>query len=528
MKVLLMYRDRDFVTLDEVPRTDRYPKADAFEQVSPIERSLIQDLELGALLRAMAADDEFMHAVALRAFLGGTRNDAETILHRQAILRDAIEHPALMRELYAIAVEAIEGRKKHGWGLGSRFPSHVLHSSIELLQAYSVSLRKLRDLARRRAGQVHSPGLTTLFATLDRELGDDYLVRVEQHLAELRFRRGVLMSAELGARDQGKGYVLREDPDKRHPWLERILRQGSPGYTFHLHPRDEAGGRILSDLRDRGLNNVANALGQAADHVLSFFEILRTELAFYIGCLNLGDRLTALGAPSCMPEPHPPGTRRQRFRGLYDVALALTVGHSVVANTHDADGKGLVVISGANQGGKSTFLRAVGLAQLMMQAGMFVAAEAFAAELCTAVVSHYRREEDATMTSGKLDEELARMSRLADAIAPNALVLFNESFAATNEREGSEIARQVVRALLDRHIKAFFVTHLYDFAHGFFVEKRSDALFLRAERHPDGSRTFKLVEGEPLATSYGEDLYREVFEVPRDAPAAGGSPMQAG
>ena len=44
------------------------------------------------------------------------------------------------------------------------------------------------------------------------------------------------------------------------------------------------------------------------------------------------------------------------------------------------------------------------------------------------------------MKSGKLDEELARMSGIADAIAPNSMVLFNESFASTNEREGSEIA----------------------------------------------------------------------------------------
>jgi DNA mismatch repair ATPase MutS len=51
------------------------------------------------------------------------------------------------------------------------------------------------------------------------------------------------------------------------------------------------------------------------------------------------------------------------------------------------------------------------------------------------------------MVSGRLDEELSRMSALADHIRPASLVLFNESFAATNEREGSEIGRQVVRAL---------------------------------------------------------------------------------
>jgi DNA mismatch repair ATPase MutS len=92
------------------------------------------------------------------------------------------------------------------------------------------------------------------------------------------------------------------------------------------------------------------------------------------------------------------------------------------------------------------------------------------------------------------------------------MVLFNESFAATNEREGSEIARQIVSALIEKRIKVFFVTHQYEFAHGMHGKNLKGALFLRAERLLDGERTFKLVEGAPLATGYAEDLYREIFE----------------
>jgi DNA mismatch repair ATPase MutS len=91
-------------------------------------------------------------------------------------------------------------------------------------------------------------------------------------------------------------------------------------------------------------------------------------------------------------------------------------------------------------------------------------------------------------------------------------VLFNESFAATNEREGSEIARQIICALLEKRIKVFFVTHLYEFAQSFYNKKMETFIFLRAERRPDGRRTFKLIEGEPLPTSYGEDLYQRIFE----------------
>jgi DNA mismatch repair ATPase MutS len=99
------------------------------------------------------------------------------------------------------------------------------------------------------------------------------------------------------------------------------------------------------------------------------------------------------------------------------------------------------------------------------------------------------------------------MSAIADQIKPHCLMLFNESFAGTNEREGSEIGRQVVRALLDEQVRVFFVTHRFDFAESFRRQQAGSTLFLRAERQPDGRRDYKLLVNEPLPTSFGEDLY---------------------
>ena len=103
------------------------------------------------------------------------------------------------------------------------------------------------------------------------------------------------------------------------------------------------------------------------------------------------------------------------------------------------------------------------------------------------------------------------MNDIVNIVTPQALILFNESFAATNEREGSEIARQIVSALLEEPNKVVFISHQYDFAHGFYDKHLDSALFLRADRQEDGRRTFKLVEGEPLGTSFGEDVYHNIF-----------------
>jgi DNA mismatch repair ATPase MutS len=239
--------------------------------------------------------------------------------------------------------------------------------------------------------------------------------------------------------------------------------------------------------------------------------MLAAELAFYVGCVNLHEELTTKQVELCFPTP---GEREQpglTADALRDASLVLRLGHQVVRNDVHAAGRSLVVITGANQGGKSTLLRGVGLALLMMQSGMFVAAKEFQAGVSAGIFTHYKREEDATMTSGKLDEELGRMNEIAEHLRPGDTVLFNESFAATNEREGSEIARQILHALTESGVRVFLVTHLFDLANGLHNEHPGAALFLRADRQDSGHRTFRIIEGAPLPTSYGTDLYDEVF-----------------
>jgi len=285
----------------------------------------------------------------------------------------------------------------------------------------------------------------------------------------------VLLSAGLGKGNKGTNYVLhilRQPHHRRWQWLTWLVTEWStqlfrwkwlarysgrrpPVFEFTLHPRDESGAKALAELRDRGISLVATALAQSKDHVRNFFDMLRTELAFYVGCVNLHEQLARKGEPTCFPLPAAAEEHRLSFRGLYDVCLALSLDQRVVGNDANADKQDLVMVTGANQGGKSTFLRSVGLAQLMMQCGMFVPANSFCSSVCDGLFTHYKREEDTSMKSGKLDEELSRMSDIVDHLTSHPMILFNESFAATNEREGSEIARQIVSALLDNRSGLF-------------------------------------------------------------------------
>ncbi|GMT43915.1 MAG: DNA mismatch repair protein MutS [bacterium] len=495
MKAFLMYRDRDFDLQQKLPSN---------------EQALIQDLELNTLFGAMASDDKFLFEVAEQAVLSSL-NDLNTIQYRQNILKDCIKNSSVVRNIYEIAVQAIKSEKKVYFGFFSKYPGAILSRSIEVLQIFVDMLKKLKKVSDEHADKFESEGFTTFFAVLNKELDDEYFDRVQNHLRELKFHDGVLISAELEKGNKGTNYILRKPHDKKQSWVDRIFAKKPPVYSFTISDRDESGNKALSELRDRGINLVANSLAQSNDHILSFFNMLRAELAFYVGCLNLHSRLAQIEEPISFPLPAILGELRHSFKGLYDLCLALSIRRKIVGNNVNADDKSLVIITGANQGGKSTFLRSIGLAQLMMQCGMFVPAESFCANVCSGLFTHYKREEDTAMNSGKLDEELSRMSDIADNITSNSVLLFNESFAATNEREGSEIARQIICALSEKKIKIFFVTHSYEFAHGFYDKKMKNVISLRAERQTDGKRTFKIIEDKPLQTSYGEDIYNKIF-----------------
>jgi MutS domain V len=502
MKAHLLYRERDLHLEQPLPTN-----ADA----------LVQDLELSTLFEAMAAGDAFLREVVERVILTSL-DEPEAIRYRQAILRDCLARPEVVRELYALAVDAVESKQKvrHFWFRDS--PDQLLHKSLRILELLADALKRLRALTDEHASAFESEGLQRFSAMLRHDLDDDYLRTVDYHRRELEFRRGALISARLGRGNRGADYVLRR-PHERS-LLERLTPNGRPSHSFTIPARDDNGLKSIADIRDRGINQAANALAQSVDHILSFFTLLRAELAFYVGCLNLHEQLAQKDQPTCFPEPLDGLEPAFAARDLYDVALAFHLGSPVVGNDVSADGKGLVMITGANQGGKSTFLRSVGLAQLMLQAGMFTPAQSLRANVCTGVFTHFKREEDATMTSGKLDEELARMREISDTIQPGGLLLCNESFASTNEREGSEIARQVIRALIESKVKVFFVTHLFDLASSLYEQSLESALFLRAERTPDGGRTFRVLPNEPLPTSYGEDSYRRIFSLSAEQVAA--------
>lgn len=486
MKAYLMFRDKNLPALEPVTEADEI---------------LIGDLEIARILDRMADGDETIHGVCRQVLLAPLQK-TEEIAYRQDILRDAFQHPDTVRALYNCCVDT-EQRRKNSWHWlkPGDYISSTYSTGIDYLKIYLDFLRSLRKFAEENKTGFQSEGFVNLFALLRSELSPEYLAEAEQQLEDLKGEEGILISARLGSYLQGVDYTIRcKEKSFRRNWLRAA--------SLKLGDMDNTGFEDLGRRRDRARNELANALAQAAEHLVAFADLLRSELAFYVGCLNLRGAIESRGMPICLPEYT--SEERRYWQGLYDGSLALLKGGPVTGNTLSVEEVRLYLITGANQGGKSTFLRSMGQAQLMAQCGMPVFAEQFVFPLRSGIFSHFKKEEDGSLQSGKLDEELVRMSRIADFMHPDSMILMNESFAATNEREGSEIILQITEAFLANRIEVFSVTHLFTYASA--LQNRPGVQALRAQRLDNGDRTFCIVPGLPTETAYGEDLYRRIFK----------------
>ena len=472
----------------------------------PAASDLETDLGLDRVLSAMSRGDAFIHDVVRSVVLSGSE-DVGDLRHRQAVVRDAAASPAAIRELYGIATHAVE-TERGTWGAGLRSPELALRRSVGVLRALLGDLRAAREVLERDGSGFSSPGLLALTASVRAAVDDAFLAHAEDLLARLD-ERAVIATARLGPGNRGIDYVLRRGPDASRRLRDRVAAHGRGGLVVDLTLRDQNALNALGELRARALDSTGVAVRDATASVLGFVQLLRIELAFLVGCVNLGETLGARGIPTCFAElvtgPGPAFTARD----LVDPGLALATGGPLVGNDVDADGRALVVVTGANGGGKSTLLRAVGLAHVMAQAGMFVAASSLRMTLHAGVLTHFTRDEG--LDTGRLEAELTRLSALVGSAEPTSLVLLNEALSSTNERDGSAIAADVVTGLADGGTTVWYVTHLHELAVRLEASGRHGTLFLRAERGSGGDRPFRVVEAPPLATSFGRDVYERVM-----------------
>lgn len=536
MKACLLYRQREWVN------TGRYYD----------HQSIIQDLGLNTLFMAAAKDlekedgkvklvqDADMFIVeAMRQVMMVPLATEEEIVYRQDILKDCLEDEALICELYGLSGKILEKWDKLGRRVGTkggdRSCAGNLVSEIHVLQLFADSLGELKGILDSHAP--HSEGFTGLKRRLEEEFTADLENDIRRILSDLAFFANekehrenisgrkvnmprIVLGCRLGEGLKPDGFALEELATqvrwRRNPngTLGRVQDYWSSLTTDSVSVQKDIALSQGADYMEQQI--VQYVLSCCTPFMMAFngfFDQLHFQAAFYRGAVTLRHYMERFQLDCCFPAV---GAQDELcFRELQEFAMAVEQRISPVGNTCDIKKKMLLIVTGANQGGKSTFLRSIGVAQIMMQCGLQVAAREFKSGIYTSLFTHFTRREDSEMNSGRLDEELSRMSEIIDNLGEASLILLNESFASTTEKEGSVIAYDIVRALAEARVKLLTVTHLLSFAQRMYEENGRDgdgrAEFFCAERLPDGRRTFKMIQHAPELTSFGLDLYDEII-----------------
>lgn len=518
------------------------------------ERALIRDLGLDTLFWAAAREvvkeedrivalgepDAFLESTMKKVMMIPLHEEGE-IRYRQEILQDCLAQEALIRELYEYADNVLQewdrlGRRA-GNKTGNRNSARALLSEIHVLQLFVTSLTKLKHILEKYKDVMQAEGLRSFRERLYREFSDGLEADLYRILEGIAFyandrehgegtagrvvnKPRIVLGCSLGDGLKLGGFHLEEaaaDTKRyRNPASFLSRAQGYLSERTKTLVNLQRGTELAAQAEQLEFNTVRYIVACCESFVKAFsgfFNQLHIQTAFYRGAVNLVHHMERSQICRCYPKFR--GQEILLFRELQEPVMGIEQRRSPVGNTCDITRKKLLIVTGANQGGKSTFLRSIGIAQVMMQCGLFVAAESYESGIFPGFFTHFTRREDSAMNSGRLDEELGRMSRIVDQLGTNSMVLLNESFASTTEKEGAVIAYDITKALTEAGVKVLAVTHLLSFARRLYEEdqagEESPMEFLSAQRTEEGKRTFRMIPHAPELTSFGLDLYDKLI-----------------
>jgi DNA mismatch repair protein MutS2 len=157
--------------------------------------------------------------------------------------------------------------------------------------------------------------------------------------------------------------------------------------------------------------------------------------------------------------------------------------------------RAISIVTGPNSGGKTRLLQAVGLSQVLAQAGLFVPARSARLMIRTGMFVSLVQQAEPEQSEGRLGTELLRIRRLFESLPRGGLAILDELCSGTNPTEGEEIFELLIELLGDLSPAAFISTHFLGLAARLERERPVELTFLEVELGPDGKATYRFTPG---------------------------------
>lgn len=226
------------------------------------------------------------------------------------------------------------------------------------------------------------------------------------------------------------------------------------------------------------------------------------ELNFYFAILTLCDKADEMAIPVCFPTLS--AHRQYLAERVYDVSLFLKNAQRIVPNdTFFTEETPFFFITGANGGGKTTYLRACGINLILFLGGCPVFAKNASIYPYTSVCSHFPADERFS-SGGRLQEEKQRVDYLLTQCDADTFIVFNETYSGTDDKLGCEMTLDTASGIRERGTHGLFVTHFHEVRAGGYP-----MLNTVTEEDENHVRTFRIVRDLGITSSFADDILRK-------------------
>ncbi len=478
------------------------------------------DLNLDQLVASVTRGrDEYR----LAPFFHVPLHDLRLIEFRHEVFRD-LEDPAIVELIGAFAGGMRTMRAAFAQVERLRYPLQKQRWYLEAARIYCDTVASLSSgLA---ASAATSSGLRAFGAYLRAYVSSEAFTRLRDDTTEVAARL-----AEVRYCLQIRGSRIRvtrydEEPDYSAEVLEAFekFKRGAPrDYRFTF-----SSGAEMNHVEAAVLDRVARlhpdafaALAEFAMQHRAFIDpTIRTfdrEIQFYVACREFVTRISATGVGFCYPELSD-RSKSVHVRDAFDVVLADRLardGGRVVTNDVDLAGpERILVVSGPNQGGKTTFARMVGQLHWLGSLGWPVPGAEARLFLFDRLYTHFEQEEDLENLSGRFEGDLRRIRAILDEATPDSLVVMNESFSGTTTDDALLIGRRIMDEIIRRDMLCVSVTFLDELS---AIGEATVSMVSGVDPHDAARRTFKVVrrpaDGRAYAWAIAEKYgltYRDI------------------